>query len=179
VQSAGDFEARLVEGRGRVVSVGMEVSSLVADVAAAWRECRAVVAAENGGANVTETLRDLSEQLDGLVFPGWLRATALRWLREFPRYLAAARTRLEKIRSRDGKALARLALIVPHGDRLRALKDDPQWLTDPAVARYRWMVEEYRVSLFDQRLGTTVKVSPERLERQWGKIPDHIRDLLS
>lgn len=179
VQSAGDFEARLVEGRGRVVSVGMDVSSLIADVAAAWRECRASVGADSGGAGLTETLRDLSDQLDGLVFPGWLRSTPFRWLKEFPRYLAAARTRLEKVRSRDGKAMSKLALIAPHRDRLSALRDDPQWLTDPAVARYRWMVEEFRVSLFDQRLGTAVKVSPERLERQWGKIPDRLRELPS
>jgi ATP-dependent helicase HrpA len=32
------------------------------------------------------------------------------------------------------------------------------------------MIEEYRVSLFAQRLGTTVKVSPQRLSKQYEKI---------
>jgi ATP-dependent helicase HrpA len=32
------------------------------------------------------------------------------------------------------------------------------------------MVEELRVSLFAQELGTSVPVSPQRLDRQWSKV---------
>jgi ATP-dependent helicase HrpA len=35
---------------------------------------------------------------------------------------------------------------------------------------YRWMLEEYRVSLFAQRLGTAIKVSPEKLDEHWLKV---------
>ena len=43
-------------------------------------------------------------------------------------------------------------------------------IDDPELALFRWMVEELRVSLFAQELGTSIPVSPQRLEKQWGKI---------
>jgi ATP-dependent helicase HrpA len=41
---------------------------------------------------------------------------------------------------------------------------------DPQLELFRWMLEEYRVSLFAQPLGTSIKVSPERLDKQWRKV---------
>ncbi|MCA9155738.1 MAG: DUF3418 domain-containing protein, partial [Planctomycetales bacterium] len=38
---------------------------------------------------------------------------------------------------------------------------------DPALDEYRWLIEEYRVSLFAQQLGTSTKVSSQRLEKHW------------
>jgi ATP-dependent helicase HrpA len=43
-------------------------------------------------------------------------------------------------------------------------------IDDPDLDEYRWMLEEYRVSLFAQTLGTSMKVSPQRLARQWAKV---------
>jgi ATP-dependent helicase HrpA len=40
----------------------------------------------------------------------------------------------------------------------------------PAVEAYRWMLEEFRVSLFAQELGTALPVSGKRLDEQWGKV---------
>ena len=39
-----------------------------------------------------------------------------------------------------------------------------------ALEEYRWMLEEYRVSLFAQQLGTSIKISPQRLNKQWAKV---------
>ena len=41
---------------------------------------------------------------------------------------------------------------------------------DPELIQFRWMLEEYRVSLFAQELGTSLKVSQQRLDRQWDKV---------
>jgi ATP-dependent helicase HrpA len=43
-------------------------------------------------------------------------------------------------------------------------------LFDPKLMHLRWMLEEYRVSLFAQKLGTAIPVSPKRLEQQWAKL---------
>ena len=56
---------------------------------------------------------------------------------------------------------AYLEWIVQHG---------PQCEADPELIHYRWMLEEYRVSLFAQKLGTSIPVSPKRLEQQWSKV---------
>jgi ATP-dependent helicase HrpA len=41
------------------------------------------------------------------------------------------------------------------------------WPWPAAVVRYRWLLEEFRVSLFAQSLGTAEKVSARRLEEYW------------
>ncbi len=41
---------------------------------------------------------------------------------------------------------------------------------DPDMLHLRWMLEEYRVSLFAQKLGTAIPVSTKRLDEQWAKM---------
>jgi ATP-dependent helicase HrpA len=45
-----------------------------------------------------------------------------------------------------------------------------QGVYDLELARYRWMLEEFRVSLFAQELGTAFSVSAKRLDKQWEKV---------
>ena len=46
----------------------------------------------------------------------------------------------------------------------------PQCEADAELVLYRWMLEEYRVSLFAQKLGTSLPVSAKRLEQQWSRV---------
>jgi ATP-dependent helicase HrpA len=43
-------------------------------------------------------------------------------------------------------------------------------IVDPELLHFRWMLKEYRVSLFAQKLGTAIPVSPKRLDEQWAKL---------
>jgi len=52
----------------------------------------------------------------------------------------------------------------------RKAEHDAIGLRDAELELYRWMLEEYRVSLFAQELGVSVPVSERRLERQWEKV---------
>ncbi len=167
VWDAREFEARLEEGRGRVVATGVELQSLVTDIIGPWREYRVAVRDGLTGPGAEAVARDLAEQLDSLVHQGWLRLTPVIRLREFPRYLRAVGTRLEKMRQRDARVAGKTVMLRPYTDRLERWQSAGRSLADPEIEAYRWMLEEYRVSLFDQRLGTAVTVSPERLDRQW------------
>ncbi|MFT7468461.1 MAG: ATP-dependent helicase HrpA, partial [Candidatus Pseudothioglobus sp.] len=40
-------------------------------------------------------------------------------------------------------------------------------VTNESLQQYRWMVEEFRVSVFAQTLGTSLPVSAKRLEKEW------------
>ena len=40
----------------------------------------------------------------------------------------------------------------------------------PGLARFRWLLEEFRVSLFAQDLRTAVPISAARLEREWNRV---------
>ena len=49
----------------------------------------------------------------------------------------------------------------------RAAKHAQEGKRDAQLTLYRWMLEEYRVSLFAQQLGTKMAVSDKRLSKQW------------
>ncbi len=54
----------------------------------------------------------------------------------------------------------------------RAAKHAREGKRDPNLVVYRWMLEEYRVSLFAQQLGTKQPVSDKRLNKLWGEVQD-------
>ena len=51
-----------------------------------------------------------------------------------------------------------------------AARHAQQGMADEELTTYRWMIEELRVSLFAQELGTSLSASPKRLEKQWEKV---------
>ncbi|MOA53082.1 ATP-dependent RNA helicase HrpA [compost metagenome] len=54
--------------------------------------------------------------------------------------------------------------------RARLAKHAQEGKRDPELVLYRWMLEEYRVSLFAQQLGTRMPVSDKRLNKQWSQV---------
>jgi len=90
-------------------------------------------------------------------------------LKEFPRYLQAIEQRLEKA-GRDAKRDAQLAAeIAPLEARYRERVKVERGLKPPAEDEFRWLLEEFRVSLFAQQLGTKTRVSARRLEDAWAE----------
>jgi hypothetical protein len=115
---------------------------------------------------------DLRDQLAWLVFPGFIRATPWIRLQHYPRYLEGMRIRLERLRANPAADLKRLAEIAPFWNRYTAFMahDEPPAHDRAALADYRWMVEEFRISLFAQELGTAAPVSAKRLDAQWHRV---------
>ena len=115
---------------------------------------------------------DIQAQLDALVYPGFVLATPPQWREHLPRYLKAARLRMEKVGrnpERDrANALEVQALWKDYAE--RAERHRREGRDDPELTRYRWMLEELRVSLFAQELGTAMPVSVKRLRQQWQAV---------
>ena len=116
---------------------------------------------------------EAEEHLRCLMSADFLTATDWDCLREFPRYLRAVPMRFEKLRS-GGENSDRQGTEELHQYWQKYLErrelHDLAGIEDPELEVFRWMIEEYRVSLFAQRLGTSMKVSPQRLDRQWEKV---------
>ena len=114
-------------------------------------------------------IQEVRGQLDHLVYPGFVAATPPDRLGHLPRYLRAIGRRLEKLEQDPSRDRRLAQQVEPHWrrclERLEARGVEP--LQDEAFARYRWLVEEYRVSLFAQELGTAEKVSDKRLAAAW------------
>src|SRR3546814_14730971 len=95
----------------------------------------------------------MQAQLLDLVYPGFLRETPGAILPELPRYLRAMAQRAERVRLDPQRDQARLLELRPFLDALAAantagIGGDPRWQA------LRWNIEELRVSLFAQSLGT-------------------------
>jgi ATP-dependent helicase HrpA len=104
--------------------------------------------------------------------PGFLSSTPWEWLAHYPRFLKGMSLRLRKL---GGGGLARdreaQAIIHHHWQAYReaAERQRKEGVENAELVLYRWMIEELRVSLFAQELGTSLPVSPKRLEKQWEK----------
>ena len=105
---------------------------------------------------------DLREQLDALVYPGFVREVDKARLSHFPRYLKAMRLRAERLRQDATRDQARMLSVRGYWREYLKLKAERGGV-DTALAELRWLIEEWRVSLFAQELKTAEPVSPKRL----------------
>ncbi|MCC5830895.1 MAG: ATP-dependent RNA helicase HrpA [Phycisphaeraceae bacterium] len=103
--------------------------------------------------------------------------TQLPWTRleHLPRYLAGIVMRMNRLRAgggtlnRDRRAMEQISPYVQAFEALTArLPEDKRRL--PEIDDFRWMLEELRISLFAQSLGTIMPVSLKRLDQQWSAI---------
>ncbi|GGU80432.1 ATP-dependent RNA helicase [Pseudomonas laurentiana] len=117
-------------------------------------------------------LNDIKQQTANLVYPGFVRETPSLWLKELPRYLKAIELRLEKLPGqvqKDRVWSGELSSLWAQF-KARADKHAQEGKRDEQLILYRWWIEEYRVSLFAQQLGTKVPISDKRLSKQWGQV---------
>ncbi|MGH1472132.1 MAG: ATP-dependent RNA helicase HrpA [Cellvibrionaceae bacterium] len=121
----------------------------------------------------SEIQKDIKLQLKRLTRPHFLFYTPEHWLEQYPRFLQGIKKRIEKSDAQIQKDIQYLDELQPFVDCL-----DHYWLSDNEsliykqadVETYRWMLEEYRLSLFAQPMKTSLPVSSKRLEKQWAKI---------
>ena len=116
-----------------------------------------------------ESLADIREQVDNLVYPGFVLLTPPERLADVPRYLDGVLYRLEKLRADPGRERPGLRAVRPFWERYLAARDKAR-VDGKALTEFRWMLEEYRIQVFAQPLGTAVPVSDKRLRRQWERI---------
>lgn len=124
---------------------------------------------------------DVREQLAVLLGDHPFSSRSVERLRQVPRYLAAAEVRLKKLATGGlDKDQRRSREIEPRWRRwmeLReVLRDSGGFLGVRREAEtYRWMLEEFRVSVFAQELGAAGRVSGARLDEQWARLREVVR----
>jgi ATP-dependent helicase HrpA len=114
---------------------------------------------------------DMRAQLAGLIFPGFVTATGYRRLPHLARYLQGIERRLDKLPENPARDAANMAIAQRVEQAYRQAAADlrstgrasQEILPDGDLREARWMLEELRVSLFAQTLGTRVPVSENRV----------------
>ena len=166
VRTRAQFEAVRDEvSRGSVNEV-LATVSLVSRILTAAREVEKAMKHANS-MTLLGALNDVRGQLAGLVHPGFVLATGVERLRHLPRYLEGARIRLEQLPDNPGRDRAWMteyeraaAAFAEAGGAIPLPADAP-----PQLVAARWLLEELRVSLFAQRLGTAEAVSVQRVQK--------------
>lgn len=92
-----------------------------------------------------------------LVPPDFLIRIPHARLPHIPRYLKAILVRAERAAPHPAKDTERARLLLPYAGWEKVVAEENR-------ETFRWLLEEYRVSIFAQELGTAVPVSPKRLE---------------
>jgi ATP-dependent helicase HrpA len=171
IRDRAAFEARLASRRGQLAQVASEVLALVGRILDDYQALR------QGLAGITQvnwmpSVLDLKDQLDGLIFRGFLLEVPYARLKDYPRYLKAARERLDKLFHAAGRDQQQLRELTPLLDkwRERAAAVQAAGRHDPRLDEIRWMLEELRISLFAQRIGTAYPISLKRLEARWKEL---------
>jgi ATP-dependent helicase HrpA len=115
---------------------------------------------------------DIQAQLDGLIAPGFLTAAGAARLPALARYVKAIGRRLDKLADNAGRDAQQMAVVHrvqdAYASALAALPAEAR--PGDAAREIRWQIEELRVSLFAQTIGTPAPVSERRLMTSIGQL---------
>ncbi len=163
---AAGFAQLLETARTALPVAAADVVSAVARVLAEAHQVEASLA-QTAGPVLAPAFADMRAQLSGLIYPGFIAETGSKRLPDLVRYLTAISRRLEKAPADPSRDAERMAIVhrvmeayqrasggLPGGSR-----------ASESARMVRWMIEELRVSLFAQALGTPVPVSEQRIRK--------------
>jgi ATP-dependent helicase HrpA len=149
---------RLAPNTARVVDAVAEVLGVAHEIEVRLTGARAVPVLE-------PALADMRAQFIALIYPGFIAATGARRLPDLVRYLRAIVRRLDKLAGEQARDAERMAAVqrtaAAYESLLRDLPADDRTRAD--VQAIRWQIEELRVSLFAQVIGTPAPVSERRI----------------
>jgi ATP-dependent helicase HrpA len=156
------FEQSLQQNKSGLISAANDAGKIALEI----MELYGAIKTQLNRFNANDPLaKDINEQLDLLIYAGFIRNTPYQQLKAIPRYLKAIQYRLDK---RDNtlqkvQEASRYATRYWKDVEKQAKKDKVIPEQDP----FRWMLEEFRVSLFAQQLKTAYPVSAKRMDKAW------------
>jgi ATP-dependent helicase HrpA len=158
------FERLSAAVRSRLREVTAEVVARVESALRLWHAIRTRLDS-SPAEPVRPAMNDMRDQLARLIYPGFVTATGYRRLPHLTRYLQAIQRRLDKLPENPPRDAANMAIArraeQAYSEAVAGLP--PARRRDADVTEVRWMLEELRVSLFAQTLGTLAPVSENRV----------------
>lgn len=168
-RSKVEFNRRLNEGKSKVLSLAEKIESLFVQVVDEYYGIGRILSGLKAGA-LAYVAEDVGSQLDGLLHEGFLSETGLVWFIQYPRYLKAIAMRLNKVPHMGDKDRPNTELLSQYQSKYKGLQSKVASDDEEKLLTLRWMLEEFRVSLFAQTLGTHIPVSEKRLNKQFEKL---------
>ncbi|WP_202112659.1 ATP-dependent RNA helicase HrpA [Gilliamella sp. Pas-s95] len=121
-------------------------------------------------------LSDIKKQMDHLIYKGFVAQSSYKRLPDINRYLLAIEKRIEKLMLNTTKDRQSMNIIdeveVQYKKWLNSLSENLK--SQEKVTNIRWMIEELRVNLFAQQLGTAYPISVKRIKQQIDKVKSEL-----
>jgi ATP-dependent helicase HrpA len=164
IRSKQAFETQLADNRSELIQIA---NDLCRQIAKPLKEYHAI--AKRLGSDIPlsglNAAKDIREQLDHLLYQGFAHHSPDPILGRLPLYFKAISLRLDKLVEDPIRDKQRMAEVSSHW---RRYLDKKTSHPSPALESYRWMIEEFRISLFAQgSIKTAYPISAKRLETQW------------
>ena len=177
------FEAAQARLKGQMGALSQEMLDEICDVVSARHAVRTSLQRlrKLSGKNqaVLEQLNLILQELDTLVGPNFLRGTRREEIRGLPRYLRALGIRAERAYTAPEKDRLKAEQVAPFVERFeqlrRAVMMRPKKEQSAFLDELRWMVEEFKVSLFAPEIKVRLRISAKRLEdkfAEWNGLKD-------
>lgn len=163
IRSARQWQAHLTKQLGMAVPACEQRLLQFSELFAQYRQL--VMRLDKLPLTFAHVHRDIGQQLDDLFHEQALRDWPDNWWQAMPRYLTTIEKRLDNLAKEDRGVIAELDEC--RAQYLARAVGKPFWQQPEALQLYRVMLEELRVSLFAQQLGTQMPVSFKRLNKQW------------
>jgi ATP-dependent helicase HrpA len=161
-----EFTALQQRVAAALVPTTTDIVGRIEKVLAAAHEAEVALPAQPANAQA-DAIADIRAQLDRLLPPGFVAATGAAHLSDLTRYLTAIGRRLERLPrdvTGDRDRMQRVHAVEDAYDELRQALSPARAAADD-VRDIGWMIEELRVSLWAQQLGTARPVSEQRIYR--------------
>ena len=162
IRCAAGFEKEIVAINESLVPAATAICDAVAPALDRFRDCISRL-----DSLPPEARTDIAQQLDLLVFPGFVAHAPAGQLEHYDRYLNGVQKRIARCLNNPEQDRSRMKRIDPFWKPLLLAHPPPPDPVPEELARFRWMLEEFRVSAFAQELRTARPVSEKRLEEQW------------
>lgn len=161
------FEKRLQHGSEELVKNANNICVILTDVFTRYNDIRKQLQ-KNTKPNWLVSLSDIQSQLDHLIYEDFLYYTPAEYLNSYPRYLQGIQQRIDKLQQAADRDRQYTNVLNPYWEHFIAHNDEHY--DNPVFSLYRWMLEEFRISLFAQGLKTQIPISEKRLENQWQEV---------
>ena len=159
-----DFNERVKDAKARFGLLLQEVIRLLQQIMNEWA---LALKKHNTIKAHKASYDDIWQQLNGLIYKGFLSRVEYATLQHYPRYLRAVQLRIDKLKNdprRDQQLMQEVqSLQTKYQRRLSQLKG----VHDQQMDEFATLLQELRVALFAQELRTPMPVSVKRLERAW------------
>ena len=160
------FKKILASGQEKLMTEANNICNYLLKTMQAYHDCRKAIKKLSNPA-LLESYADINEHISSLVSRHFLNQISLENLRHFPRYLNAVLKRMDKMAgnaANDRKNMLELKSFWNKYKKLDSLTNSSS--KSQEIEKLRWMIEEYRVSLYAQELKTAYPISIKRLNAQ-------------